>query len=40
MRPMILRTTEPTTCWTPDKPMIADCSTMKPGLASLSGFMK
>src|SRR5664280_3919624 len=40
MRPMMLRMTDPMTCCAPAKPRFAECCTMKPALASLSGFMK
>jgi hypothetical protein len=40
MRPMMLRTTVARTCCTPTRPTLADCSSMKPALASLSGLTK
>src|SRR5664279_814501 len=40
MRRMTVRMTDPMTCCAPAMPMLADCSTRNPVLASLSGFMK
>ena len=37
---MMLRITDPISCCTPVMPTLADCSTTKPALASLSGLMK
>jgi hypothetical protein len=40
MRPIILRMTDAMTCCTPFMPRFADCSTIKPAFACLSGLMK
>ena len=40
MRRITFRMTDPMTCCAPAMPMFADCSTMKPVLASFSGRMK
>jgi hypothetical protein len=40
MRRIMFRMTDPMTCCAPAMPMFADCSTMKPVLASFRGFMK
>lgn len=40
MRRITFRMTDPMTCCAPAMPMFADCSTMKPVLASFNGRMK